>query len=158
MNRPCYFLLFANNVFGWPEILGNCSSIYSQFHYSCRLPGGKLFIEEILIRATIPTWAAAASVLLSKKKHVTVLASVAAPPCEKVVEQMILPCQPPPCNPSLQWHLWISLPFSLLCKLYVPKHLIIKPPEHKPSFCNKFFSRNVVFLGCSRKNISDIWF
>ena len=151
MNRP-YCL--RTMLFGQPKILGECSSIYSQFHYSCRLPGGKLFIEEILIRATIPTWAAVHCSAAVKEKHVTVLASVAAPPCEKVVEQMILPCQPPPCNDTCE-----SVSHSPSCANYMcPNTWSSSPLNTSQAFVTSFLSRNVVFLGCSRKNISDIWF
>ena len=76
------FLLFANNVgliFGRLEILGECSSIYST--NCCRWPGKKLFIEDIVIRAMATSGASAE--VLSEKKHIIVLASVADPLCEK---------------------------------------------------------------------------
>ena len=134
-------------LFGQPKILGECSSIYSQFHYSCRLPGGKLFIEEILIRATIPTWAAVHCSAAVKEKHVTVLASVAAPPCEKVVEQMILPCQPPPCNDTCE-----SVSHSPSCANYMrPNTWSSSPLNTSQAFVTSFSLVMSFFLAAAGK-------
>ena len=92
------------------------------------------------------------AVLLSKKKHVTVLASVAAPPCEKVVEQMILPCQPPPCNPSPCNDTCESVSHSPSCANYMcPNTWSSSPLNTSQAFVTSFSLVMSFFLAAAGK-------
>ena len=83
-----------------------------------------------------------------KKKHIIFLVSAAAPPSEKEVEQMILPCQPTPLAMTLVNQSPILPPVQTI--------LIIKPWTSSHAFVTSFSLKMSFFLAAAGKR-RHIW-